>query len=235
MRKPKWREIKEAVRALIHGPYTNPFPKVPPIGVEHYRGRPQYDDDECVGCGTCFNVCPPGAIEMVDDPDNAKRRFTLFLSRCIFCGECEANCITEKGIVNTNDWDMTCTRQEEMEQYQEKDLLLCEACGEIIGALDHVRWVAKRLGHLAYANPTMMLAALSEGKLVDAEPPSGVSAVREASLPIPAFSCPTDNALPGGKVPKGTGAGITDTKDLRRGDRLRVLCPKCRQVTSLNA
>ena len=201
MRKPKWREIKEAVRAFVRGPYTNPFPKVPPIGVENYRGRPQYDEDECVGCGTCFNVCPPGAIEMVDDPGAAKRRFVLHLSRCIFCGECHTNCITEKGIVNTNDWDMTCTRAADMEQRLEKDLLLCEGCGAVIGALDHVRWVAKRLGHLAYANPTMMLAALSQGKLTDAEPP----------------------------------AGITETKDLRRADRLRILCPKCRQVTSLNA
>jgi len=201
MRKPKWREIKEAVRAVVHGPYTSKFPAAEPIGLEHYRGRPQYDDDECVGCGTCFNVCPPGAIEMTDDPQTGKRRLTLYLSRCIFCGECHTNCITEKGIVNTHDWDMTCTRQEDMVQIQEKDLLLCEGCGAVIGALDHVRWVAKRLGPLAYANPTMMLAALSEGDLAAPQPP----------------------------------AGAAETKDLQRSDRLRILCPKCRQVTALNA
>ena len=201
MRKPKLRELGEAVRALFRGPYTNPFPKTAPIGEENYRGRPEYDEDECVGCGTCSKVCPPGAIEMTDDAEARKRRLTLHLGRCIFCGECHTNCITEKGIVNTHDWDMTCTRPEEMIQVQEKDLLLCEGCGAIIGARDHVLWVARRLGHLAYANPTLMLAALSEGKLADAEPP----------------------------------AAVKSTDELLRGDRIRILCPKCRQVTALKA
>lgn len=201
MRKPKWREIKEAVRAVVQGPYTSPFPKAAPIGVEHYRGRPEYNEDECVGCGTCFNVCPPGAIEMTDDKVTGKRCFTLHLSRCIFCGECELHCITEKGITNTTDWEMSCTDPKDMEQHLEKDLLICEACDEVIGTKDHVRWVAKRLGHLAYANPTMMLAALSDRGLADREPRQPVE----------------------------------DTADLLRADRLRILCPKCRQVTSLNA
>ena len=112
-----------------------------------------------------------------------------------------ANCITEKGIVNTHDWDMTCTRPEQMLQIHEKELLLCKACGEIIGAVDHILWVARRLGHLAYANPTLMLVALSKGKLADVEPP----------------------------------AGIESTDQLLRGDRIRILCPRCRQVTSLRA
>ncbi len=40
IRKPKLRELKEAVTALIMGPYTSKFPKVMPVMPEHFRGTP---------------------------------------------------------------------------------------------------------------------------------------------------------------------------------------------------
>jgi hydrogenase-4 component H len=48
-----------------------------------------------VGCGACAEVCPSQCIDIVD---GEKRKFTLHLDSCIFCGQCQANCITEKGI-----------------------------------------------------------------------------------------------------------------------------------------
>jgi formate hydrogenlyase subunit 6/NADH:ubiquinone oxidoreductase subunit I len=197
MRAPKLRELKEAVRALIVGPYTANFPAEPTPVPESFRGRPRFDEDECVGCGGCANVCPPGALEMEDDLETGFRRLTVHLDRCIFCGQCHANCLTERGIEQTNEYDLSTTDRSTLREGVEKALLLCEACGAVIGARDHVLWVARRLGPLAFANPTLMLTALEDEGLADKEPPP--------------------------------------SEELRRGDKLRVLCPKCRQITSLKA
>lgn len=197
MRAPKLRELKEAVTALIRGPYTAAFPAKPAEVPDTFRGRPRFDQDECVGCGACYNVCPPGAMEMEDDAEAGLRRLTIHLDRCIFCGQCVANCLTEKGIRQTQEYDLSTTDRSTLRESVEKALLLCEACGDVIGTRDHVRWVGERLGPLSFANPTLMLAALEELGVSDAEPPL--------------------------------------TGELRRGDKLRVLCPKCRHVTSLLA
>ena len=66
MKKPKLRELKEAITALVKGPYTSKFPKVAPTVPEHFRGTPTYVPDECVGCGSCGQVCPAGAITFGD-------------------------------------------------------------------------------------------------------------------------------------------------------------------------
>ena len=41
MKKPKLRELKEAVTALIRGPYTDKFPKTPAVIPERFRGKPK--------------------------------------------------------------------------------------------------------------------------------------------------------------------------------------------------
>jgi len=195
MRAPKLRELKEAIRALLSGPYTARFPAEPTPLPETFRGRPRFYEDECVGCGACANVCPPGAIEMQDDLEAGVRRLTICLDRCIFCGQCHANCLTENGVRQTNEYDLATTDRSELRERVEKRLLICEACGAVIGAEDHVRWVARRLGPLAFANPTLMLSAMQDLGLADKEPPPAA--------------------------------------ELRRGDRLRIACPRCRQITSL--
>ena len=197
MRTPKLRELREAIRAVLRGPYTAKFPAEPTPLPEAFRGRPRFDADECVGCGACVNVCPAAAIQMEDDVAERARTITIRLDRCIFCGQCQANCLTETGVSLTNEYDLSTTNRAELREQVEKALLLCEACGAVIGTQDHVRWVARQLGPLAFANPALLLTAMQDQGFADKEP-----------------------------VP---------TTELRRGDRLRVLCPKCRQVTSFLA
>ena len=42
MRYPKLREIKEALKALVKGPYTSPFPFQEHKPFERFRGRPKF-------------------------------------------------------------------------------------------------------------------------------------------------------------------------------------------------
>ena len=53
MKLPKLREVAEAVSALVHRPYTSPFPRVPHVANPKFRGQPKYDRDQCVGCLAC--------------------------------------------------------------------------------------------------------------------------------------------------------------------------------------
>jgi len=161
MRKPKLRELAEAFKVLfVRGPYTSSFPKVPYVAPETYRGKPKYDEDECIGCGACARVCPARAIEVVDDPETRKRKLILHYDICIFCGQCHAYCTTSDGVKQTTEYDLATLDRSETEETVEKELVLCEHCGAIIGARDHLRWLAGRLGAQAYANPTLILAGL---------------------------------------------------------------------------
>ena len=96
MRYPKLREIKEAVKSLFSKPYTLKFPKEPSVPFKEFRGAPRFDKDDCVGCGACAQVCPPQAIEIVDDKATKTRTLKVRHDTCIYCGQCQAYCLTEK-------------------------------------------------------------------------------------------------------------------------------------------
>jgi len=160
MRKPKLREIKEALRSFFSRPYTSKFPRaavVPPPG---FRGRPRYSREDCVGCKACAEVCPAKAID-VEDVQVSKgvgfRRLTHRYDVCIYCGQCEKACITEKGITLSLEWELSGVARADMTDIVEKDLLFCELCNAPITCIDHIKWIAKKVGLMAYTNPTIFL------------------------------------------------------------------------------
>jgi hydrogenase-4 component H len=203
MRYPKLRELKEAVKSLISRPYTNDFPRKPHKPFERFRGKPEYDQDHCMGCTACVQVCPARALEFQDEvvSGKGKRTLTIRWDICIFCGQCQANCPTEKGIVLSNDFDLAKTEDRKaMRQKIDKELLLCEYCSEIIAPKDQILWVARKIGPLVFSNASLMLFYL--GNL-------GLS-----------------------------GQDIRNHKqegELKRADRIKVLCPRCRREAVLKS
>ena len=165
------RVLKEALTALFTGPYTIPFPAAPSEAYPRFRGKAKFDEEECVGCGACAEVCPANDITVTDDTEGKKRTITLFYDKCIQCGQCQANCITEKGVKLTNEYDLIYFDRSQAKTSVEKELVLCEACGDVISTADHIKWVTEKLGPLAYSNPTLILSALMDAKVLDAVPP----------------------------------------------------------------
>jgi hydrogenase-4 component H len=160
MKYPKLRELKEAIRALLKGPYTSRFPFQPHQPYERFRGRPYFHQEECIGCTACFQVCPSGAIEFKDEliHGRARRRLVVHWDICIFCGNCQANCPTAKGIILSQEFDFATTDgREALKQEIEKELLSCESCGELIVPLDQYAWVARRLGPLCFSNLSLVV------------------------------------------------------------------------------
>ena len=169
MRKPKLRELYEAIKVLlVEGPYTSKFPKELTVPPEEFRGKPQFDPDICIGCGACSEVCPSRSIEVIDDVESGKRTIKLRYDICNFCGQCHLYCTTENGIDYTAEYDLAAFDRSEMVVTVEKELAICEMCGGVAGTKDHLRWIAKRLGSLAYSNPTLILSGMDELSQIEA-------------------------------------------------------------------
>ena len=160
MRLPKLRELKEAVTAVVSPRFTTRFPHEPCVVPERYRGKPEFDEDTCVGCGACVNVCPSHALTQSDDldADPPTRTITLRYDTCIFCGNCQDNCTTETGIKLSNQWDLAGLDRSSMAETHEYELQMCEKCGALIGTKKHLVWLCERLGPLAYTSPSLLLA-----------------------------------------------------------------------------
>ncbi len=170
MKYPKLRELKEAIRALIKGPYTTKFPYEPHKPYERFRGRPKFYVADCIGCTVCAQVCPAKAID-IEDIKN-KRILTVHWDICVFCGQCQANCPPEKGIMLSQEFDFATTeKREDLKQTIEKELILCDSCGEVIGPYDQILWVAKKIGPLCFSNASLILFYLKNFSLALKEKP----------------------------------------------------------------
>ncbi len=163
------RVLKQVLRAIFSRPYTTEFPEEvyhPPPG---FRGRVRFDASTCIGCGACAEVCPPKCIDVVDEIDCETPRRTLIqhVDACIWCGQCERYCPTKTGIRLTNEFIEVGFKPEDFEERVEKKLLVCEVCGEQLAPVDQLRWLVRRLGPLAFTNPTLMLMAGRDLGLVE--------------------------------------------------------------------
>jgi hydrogenase-4 component H len=153
MKYPKLRELKEAVISLVTPAYTSKFPYKPHVPFENFRGKPVVDNDNCVGCETCANVCPPCAITFTDDKEKGIRTIKRDYGLCIFCGQCEEHCITKKGVkLSDKIFDLAVFDRKNNIEYQEKELLICESCGAIITTREHLHFMHKKLGPQAFSS-----------------------------------------------------------------------------------
>jgi len=161
VKKPKLRELKEAVRAVFSPRFTTKYPFEPHTPPDGFRGKPEFQEDNCIGCGACAEVCPALAITVTDDVDAATpvRRLVQRSDKCIFCGQCELLCTTSDGIKLTKTYEMATLDRSALAESIEHELVLCEVCRAVVGTRKHLRWVAERLGAKAYANPTLIVSA----------------------------------------------------------------------------
>lgn len=153
MKYPKLRELKEAVVSVFTPAYTTKFPEEGHVPPDNFRGKPVVDDDNCVGCLACSNVCPAKAILVFDDAATKTRIIERNYGRCIFCGQCASNCITGTGVKLSNTiYDLSTFNQDDLVEKQHKELLVCEFCEAVITTPDHIKFMHSKLGPKAFAS-----------------------------------------------------------------------------------
>lgn len=153
MKYPKLRELREAVISVFSRAYTSGYPAVQHVPFEKFRGKPVVEDGYCVGCETCANVCPPGAITISDDKERKIRTIKRDYGKCIFCGQCQDHCITGKGVkLSDKIFDLAVFDRKNIIEYQEKELLVCEHCGTVITTKDHLHFMHRKLGAKAFSS-----------------------------------------------------------------------------------
>ena len=153
MKYPKLRELKEAIYSLVTPAYTSGFPAKPHTPAENYRGKPVVDDQNCVGCETCANVCPSGVITFRDDKKNKVRITERDYGLCIFCGQCQEHCITGNGVrLSDQIYEMSVFDRTTLKERQEKELLVCEGCEAVITTRDHLKFLHNKLGPKAFSS-----------------------------------------------------------------------------------
>ena len=191
------RILKQAVQAVFSPAFTTRFPAEPFEPQEAFRGRPRFNVDACIGCGACSQVCPPKCIEVIDDLDSTppKRVLIQHLDACIVCGQCERYCPTQEGIRMTREWDFAGFGPEDFEERIEKELVMCEICGDVLAPADQLYWLAERLGPVSFANPTLaMFSGQRLGYVEQGVSNSSVTTLRSDRMAIQCPKCKRQTA-----------------------------------------
>ena len=191
------RILKQAVKAVFSPAFTTRFPAEPFEPQEAFRGRPRFNVDGCIGCGACSQVCPPKCIEVIDDLNSTppKRLLIQHLDACIVCGQCERYCPTREGIRMTSEWDFAGFGPEDFEERIEKELVMCEICGDLLAPADQLYWLAERLGPVSFANPTLaMFSGQRLGYVEQGVSNSSVTTLRSDRMAIQCPKCKRQTA-----------------------------------------
>jgi len=166
MRYPKLRELKEALKSIFTKPATVKYPygkaKIHP----RYRGKPQFQD-ECLGCTACTEVCPSGALEVVDDIKSRKRKIVRHFDKCITCGECERICTCKEGVKMMPEFAFAVFDRGDLVDEVERELILCENCGKPIATKKHIEWLVNELKEKGASNLPFIIIQLKELGIVD--------------------------------------------------------------------
>lgn len=90
---------KYAFKKPVTVPMEDIFDK-PRVGPKNSRGYHVNNQEQCIGCGTCSEICPTEAIKMiptpglVDEQGSKPERPTIDYGRCCFCALCVDICTT---------------------------------------------------------------------------------------------------------------------------------------------
>lgn len=117
--------IREVLKV---GQATLPYPFVPVELAPGFRGKPEYNPQQCIACAACTIACPPNALEMDTDLVNGTRTWSLFYGRCIFCARCEEVCPT--GAIKLGpDFELASFSRDDLTVRAEFRLAACWQCG----------------------------------------------------------------------------------------------------------
>ena len=132
--------LKLLKEVLTVGQATTHYPFEPVEVSPGYRGKPEYNPEQCIACAACTIVCPSNALKMETDLEQGTRTWSIFYGRCIFCARCEEVCPT--GAIKLGpEFELASFSREDLTIRAEFRLAACNQCGAYFApakALNHV-------------------------------------------------------------------------------------------------
>ena len=107
-----------------------------------FKGMPNIDAEKCTGCGACAQVCPTGAIEMVDE--GCERRVWFKYEKCISCALCEEVC-PEEAVRLAGERPGATGDRKAIGTSAKMELRRCAACGNIFAPAPQLRRTLNRI------------------------------------------------------------------------------------------
>ncbi|MBM4241003.1 MAG: 4Fe-4S dicluster domain-containing protein [Euryarchaeota archaeon] len=148
----------EALKMLLKKPFTWKYPFEPIEVPEGFRGKPEYDEENCIGCGACAAVCPAEAITVTED---AKVVLTLSYADCTFCADCEKACQWD-AITLSKEFELATLDKSQAIVQIEREKNVCEGCGGTISAVEQMDWIKEEISEIKDNIPADDLEAITK-------------------------------------------------------------------------
>lgn len=127
-------------KALKTGCVTSTYPATAAKVDANFRGKPEHNPQQCIGCAACVNACPSNALNVEVSPVSGELEWSLFLGRCIFCARCEEVCPTA-AIVLSQQVEMAVWRREDLFQRARFAACHCRTCGKPFAVQKEIDYV----------------------------------------------------------------------------------------------
>ncbi len=118
--------IKKVIKT---GTATSSYPLEPIAVDKNFRGKPEQNPQQCIGCAACVNACPSNALTVETDLETGELAWQFNLGRCIFCGRCEEVCPTA-AIKLSQEYELAVWKKEDF--LQQSRFALCATAASAI-------------------------------------------------------------------------------------------------------
>ncbi|ENM5451489.1 formate hydrogenlyase subunit HycF [Shigella sonnei] len=131
--------IKKVIKT---GTATSSYPLEP----KNFRGKPEQNPQQCIGCAACVNACPSNALTVETDLATGELAWEFNLGRCIFCGRCEEVCPTA-AIKLSQEYELAVWKKEDFLQQSRFALCNCRVCNRPFAVQKEIDYAIALLKH----------------------------------------------------------------------------------------